>query len=110
MKTLHTHQTQTHNTHHSFSGRSNVGKSSLINAVCRQHGLARTSKVVAVVVVMVERVRGRVSAHNLLCVAYVCTCECDRLSMYITGLSLSLSLCNADSWKDTDIELLQRGG
>mmetsp|Transcript_13165 Transcript_13165/g.20853 ORF Transcript_13165/g.20853 Transcript_13165/m.20853 type:complete len:227 (+) Transcript_13165:102-782(+) len=27
-----------------FSGRSNVGKSSLINAICRQHGLARTSK------------------------------------------------------------------
>jgi hypothetical protein len=28
-----------------FSGRSNVGKSSLLNAVCSIHGLARTSKV-----------------------------------------------------------------
>ena len=36
-------------THNRFSGRSNVGKSSLINAVCRQHGLARTSKVCAVI-------------------------------------------------------------
>ena len=27
-----------------FSGRSNVGKSSLLNAICRRHGLARTSK------------------------------------------------------------------
>ena len=35
---------------HSFSGRSNVGKSSLLNAVCRQHGLARTSKVPSSVV------------------------------------------------------------
>ncbi len=57
-ETTHTHtHTNTWNivmgalttTHNRFSGRSNVGKSSLINAVCRQHGLARTSKVCAVV-------------------------------------------------------------
>lgn len=34
---------QTDDAEIAFAGRSNVGKSSLINAVCGQHGLARTS-------------------------------------------------------------------
>ena len=72
-----------------------MGKSSLINAVCRQHGLARTSKVCAVILFFKVCEQGGVTKILLLRErvgeqmrdraierACVCVCACVRACVY----------------------------